>query len=125
MRMKKRVLIIDDSGYSRATIRSVLEEAGYIVVGEAKNGTEALHMIKSIEHDLMTLDNILPDMTGLDILRKLKQSDHELQSKVLMISAVGQQSAIQEGLELGAVAYITKPFTSEQLIGHVRDTLER
>lgn len=123
--MKKRVLIIDDSGYSRATIRSVLEEAGYIVVGEAKNGTEALHMIKSIEHDLMTLDNILPDMTGLDILRKLKQSDHELQSKVLMISAVGQQSAIQEGLELGAVAYITKPFTSEQLIGHVRDTLER
>jgi two-component system chemotaxis response regulator CheY len=71
----------------------------------------------AMEHkpDLITLDNILPDMIGTDILRVLK-NDEKIESKVVMISAVGQESVIQEGMSLGASNYIVKPFTAESLV---------
>lgn len=115
--MSHSVLIVDDSGYSRSTIRSILEGAGYRVVGEARDGAEALDKIVELEPDLVTLDNILPDMTGLQILTALKE--HNLKSKVIMVSAVGQQSAIEEGITLGASAYLIKPFDAEKLLSEV------
>ncbi len=115
--MSHSVLIVDDSGYSRSTIRSILEGAGYQVVGEARDGAEALDKIVELEPDLVTLDNILPDMTGLQILTALKE--HNLKSKVIMVSAVGQQSAIEEGITLGASAYLIKPFDAEKLLSEV------
>jgi len=70
--MSKTILIVDDSGYSRSTIKGILVNAGYQVIGEAKDGVEALDKIVELDPDLVTLDNILPDMTGLEILRALK-----------------------------------------------------
>lgn len=113
--MKKRVLIVDDSAYMRTLISTALSEAGYEIVGQAANGESAIDLALDLEPDLITLDNILPDMIGTDILRVLKQEE-KLAAKVVMISAVGQDSVIQEGLELGASAYIVKPFTSENLV---------
>lgn len=112
--MSKTVLIVDDSMYMRTLIREALEEAGYDVVGEAANGETAIDMALSLTPDLITLDNILPDMIGIDILKVLKEED--LNSKILMVSAVGQQSVIDEGLSLGAAEYVVKPFTTEQLV---------
>jgi two-component system chemotaxis response regulator CheY len=79
-------------------------------------------MALELKPDLITLDNILPDMIGTDILKVLKQ-DEKLDSKVIMISAVGQESVIQEGMSLGASEYIVKPFTNESLIEIVNKVL--
>lgn len=112
--MSKKVLIVDDSIYMRSLIRSALEEAGLEVVGEAKDGETAIDLALDTQPDLITLDNILPDMMGFEILKVLR--DQGLKSKVIMISAVGQQTVVNKGKELGASEYIVKPFTSEALI---------
>jgi two-component system chemotaxis response regulator CheY len=114
----KNVLVVDDSLYMRTVIKDALEQAGYKVVGQAANGEEAIDMAFELKPDIITLDNILPDMIGTDILKEYTKEG--LMSKVIMISAVGQESVIQEGLTLGAKAYIVKPFTGEQLLQEVR-----
>ncbi|MDX2189146.1 MAG: response regulator [Bacteroidota bacterium] len=117
--MGKKVLIVDDSLYMRTIIKDALSNAGYDVVGQAGNGESAIDMALELQPDLITLDNILPDMLGLDIINVL--NEEELESKVIMISAVGQESVIEEGLRRGASSYIVKPFTTDQLI----DTVNR
>jgi two-component system chemotaxis response regulator CheY len=112
--MGKKVLIVDDSLYMRTLIKDALEEGGYEIVGQAANGEEAIDLAFELQPDIITLDNILPDMIGTDILKVYK--DEGLLSKVYMISAVGQNSVIEEGMTLGAEDYIVKPFTSEQLV---------
>lgn len=111
---QKNVLIVDDSLYMRTIIKEALINNGYQIVGEAANGESAIDMALDLKPDLITLDNILPDMLGLDILRTLK--DEGLSSKVIIISAVGQKSVVEEGIKLGADDYIIKPFTTEKLI---------
>ena len=113
--MSNRVLIVDDSLYMRARIKDTLVNAGYDVVGEAENGEKAIDLAMTLKPDIITLDNILPDMIGIDILRVLK-AEESLHAKIIMISAVGQESVIQEGLSLGAEDYIVKPFTNEVLV---------
>ena len=115
--MAKRVLIVDDSLYMRKVIRTALEQGAYEVVGEAANGEEAIDLAFELEPDYITLDNILPDMIGTDILKVYKEEG--LEAKVVMVSAVGQESVINEGLSLGAKAYIVKPFTQEQLLSSI------
>jgi len=115
--MAKNVLVVDDSLYMRTVIKDALEQNGYRVVGEAANGEQAIDLAFELQPDIITLDNILPDMIGTDILKVY--TEEGLLSKVIMISAVGQESVIQEGLNLGAKAYIVKPFTSDQLLNEV------
>src|SRR5690606_19695256 len=117
--MSKNVLIVDDSLYMRTVIKDALEQAGYRVIGQASNGEEAIDLAFDVQPDISTLDNILPDMIGTDILKVY--TEEGLPSKVIMISAVGQESVIHEGLSLGAKAYIVKPFTSDQLVKAVRE----
>ena len=113
--MNKSVLIVDDSLYMRTLINDALGNAGYNIVGQAGNGESAIDMALELQPDLITLDNILPDMIGIDILRVLKTEMH-LSSRIVLISAVGQESVINEGLSLGAEDYIVKPFTAEGLV---------
>lgn len=113
--MSKRVLIVDDSMYMRTVISEALTADGFEVVGQAGTGEAAIDLALELKPDLITLDNILPDMVGTDILKVLK-TEEKLPSKVVMISAVGQESVIQYGMELGAADYIVKPFTSESLM---------
>lgn len=115
--MSKKVLIVDDSMYMRTLIKDTLKAEGFEIVGEAPNGETAIDLAMELSPDLITLDNILPDMIGTDILKVFK--DQGIASKVIMVSAVGQQSVINEGIELGASEYIVKPFTSEDLLAVV------
>ena len=110
-----RILVVDDSTYIRSTLKTTLEENGHEVVGLAKDGESAIDLAMELVPDVITLDNILPDMTGIDVLKVLKRN--ELTSKIIMISAVGQQSSIVEGLSNGAIDYLVKPFDNGQLIG--------
>ena len=119
--MSKRVLIVDDSIYMRSLIKTSLSEQGYEIVGEAPDGESAIDLAMELRPDLITLDNILPDMMGFDILKVLR--DEGIESKVVMVSAVGQQTVVNKGKELGALDYIVKPFTSEDLVEVVNRVL--
>src|SRR6218665_1040679 len=119
----KKVLIVDDSMYMRTLISDALTKAGFEIVAQAAKGEAAIDMALEHKPDLITLDNILPDMIGTDILRVLKQ-DEKIESKIVMISAVGQESVIQEGMGLGASDYIVKPFTAEGLIETINKVFE-
>ena len=110
--MNKTVLIIDDSFYMRSVLRKYLETAGYTVVGEAENGEQGIDMALSLKPAVITLDIILPDMVGLDIIKVLKTEN--LLTKIVLISIVEQSVVIKKGLELGANAYLMKPFNEEQ-----------
>ncbi len=119
--MANKVLIVDDSIYMRSLIKNALEEGGYEIVGEAQNGETAIDLALDLQPDLITLDNILPDMMGFEILKVLKEEG--LESKVVMVSAVGQQTVVNKGKELGAEDYIVKPFTNEDLLEVVKRVL--
>lgn len=116
--MSKSILIVDDSLYMRTLIREAMEEAGYRIVGEATDGETAIKLAFELQPDIITLDNILPDIIGIDILKVFKKKG--LESKVIMISAISQESVINEGLSLGASEYIIKPFTADQLVEATR-----
>ncbi|UOQ76909.1 response regulator [Hymenobacter sp. 5516J-16] len=120
--MKNRILIVDDSFYMRTMLKNMLTDAGYEVVGEAANGQQALEMALATKPDLITLDVILPDNTGLDVLKGIRQEQPEV--KVVMCSAVGQEVIVNEALESGATAYIVKPFSEEKVLEIVGSALQ-
>lgn len=115
--MTKTVFIVDDSTYMRILIKDALVSAGFEVIGEAANGESAIDQLMELNPDLITLDNILPDMLGTDILNVIR-SEPKITAKVIMISAVGNA-----GLDVGAEAYIVKPFTAEKLIAEANKVL--
>lgn len=120
--MKKRILIVDDSFYMRTMLKNMLSDAGYEVVGEAPNGQTALQLAKETNPDLITLDVILPDNTGLDILKGIKQDQPDM--KVIIVSAVGQEIIVNEAIESGALSYIVKPFSEEKVLETVGNALK-
>ena len=120
--MKNRILIVDDSFYMRTMLKNMLTDAGYEVVGEAANGQQALEMAAQTNPDLITLDVILPDNTGLDVLKGIRQEQPNV--KVVMCSAVGQEVIVNEALESGATAYIVKPFSEEKVLEIVSGALQ-
>jgi two-component system chemotaxis response regulator CheY len=113
--MGKRVLIIDDSAFMREFIEETLEEQGWEIVGMASDGNSGIEMALELEPDLITLDNVLPDMLGVDIAKILK-IEEGLSSKIIMISALGQDDIIEECMANGVEGYIVKPFEEEDLI---------
>ena len=120
--MNKRILIVDDSFYMRTMLKNMLTDAGYEVVGEAANGAQAVEMAASTNPDLITLDVILPDNTGLDVLKSLRKTQPN--AKVVMCSAVGQEVIVTEAIENGALAYIVKPFSEEKVLEIVGTALQ-
>lgn len=117
----KRILIVDDSFYMRTMLKNMLTDAGYEVVGEAPNGQSALELAKETNPDLITLDVILPDNTGLDVLKGIKKDQPDM--KVIIVSAVGQEVIVNEALENGALSYIVKPFSEEKVLEVVSKAL--
>jgi two-component system chemotaxis response regulator CheY len=111
---KKRILIVDDSFYMRTMLKNMLIDAGYDVVGEAPDGKTAIEMAKEKIPDLVTLDVILPDNTGLDVLKAIKQNNSDI--KVIIVSAVGQEVIVNEATEYGALTYIVKPFSEDKVL---------
>jgi two-component system chemotaxis response regulator CheY len=113
--MLKKVLIVDDSNYTQSVIKKALQgHASYEVVGVANDGASALKMAQKLRPDIITLDNILPDMIGMNMIRTLKSDNPSL--RVVMVSAIQQQSIIDQAMSLGADSYLVKPITKENLL---------
>ena len=119
--MSAKILIVDDSALSRRTLRRILETAGYEVV-EADDGMTALEVYFLEKPKLVLLDLVMKGMYGLDVLVKLREMDPN--ALVVVASADIQSSTRQMVDEAGALAFINKPLTSEQVIAAVEAALE-
>jgi two-component system chemotaxis response regulator CheY len=120
--MSEKILIVDDSALSRRTLRRILETAGY-EVAEAVDGMTALEMYFFEKPALVLLDLVMKGMYGLDVLVKLREMDRD--ALVVVASADIQSSTRQMVDEAGALAFINKPFLSEQVIAAVEAALAK
>ncbi len=111
--MKIRVLIVEDESLIRWSLRQKLGDRGYEVV-EAENGQRALQALSDGVFDVVLLDYKLPDMNGLDVLKALRQGDHD--AVVIMMTAYSTIETAVEAIKLGAFDYVAKPFQMEQLL---------
>jgi two-component system chemotaxis response regulator CheY len=109
----KKILITDDSGFSRKVLRKILESENYQVV-EASNGNEALEVFVMEQPDVVMLDLNMAHMGGMEVLEKLIALNSE--AKVIIASADIQESTREEAFRLGASAYIKKPFQTEDVL---------
>ncbi len=119
--MSAKVLIADDAAFMRMMIKDILTTAGYTVCGEAGDGAEALQKYKELKPDLVTMDIVMPDMTGLETVKEIVKFDAE--ARILMCTALGQHALINDALEAGAKDYIVKPFDSKRVLDAVEQIL--
>lgn len=115
--MSKRILLVDDAVFMRMKLKDILEKNGYQVVAEAQNGVEAIEKYKSEKPDLVTMDITMPEMDGVTALKKIKEFDPK--AKVIMCSAMGQQSMVMDAIQAGAIDFIVKPFDNDRVIESV------
>ena len=111
--MQTQVLIADDAMFMRKVIRKHLAECGMTDIVEAANGAEAVELFIKNRPGLVLMDITMPEMTGLEALEEILKTDPE--AKVIMCSAIGQQSMIIKSLEMGAMGFIVKPFEKNEL----------
>ncbi len=119
--MPRRILIADDLSFIRMLQKEVLTEGGYQIVGEASNGREAVEKYRALTPDAVILDITMPGMNGLGAMQEILALDPG--ARVLICSAVGQQSVILEAIRAGAKDFIVKPFKPERLAGAIRRLL--
>lgn len=125
--MNKRVLIVDDALFMRITLKSIFDSMGIEVVGQAKNGYEAIEMYKEHKEngkgvDLVMLDITMEGMDGLTALKHIRQYDP--QAPVVMCTADTKEASIVEAISMGAVGFVAKPFEKETIIETVKKVLE-
>lgn len=116
--MAKRILIVDDAMFMRKTLRAILEQAGYEVVGEAANGAELLKIYPALRPDLVTLDITMPEMDGLSAIKALCLAYPD--ARVIMVSAMGQKEMVLGAIRSGAKDFLVKPFEAERVQETVR-----
>lgn len=116
--MTCRVVVIDDHAVMRDGLRSVLSRTGFEVVGEGGTGARALELVDSLAPDVLLLDARLPDMGGLEVLRRLGERDES--PHVLVLSASSDPGLVSEALALGALGFVCKTCGAEELVSAVK-----
>lgn len=112
--MAKRILITDDALFMRVTLKNILTQNGFEVVGEAANGVEAVELYKQLQPDAVTMDITMPEMDGIQALKAIKGLDPE--AKVVMCTAMGQKNMVVEAVQAGAKDFIVKPFQPDRVV---------
>ena len=116
-----RVLVVDDAAFMRKMVSDVLIKGGHEVVGEAGNGTEAVDRYAELRPEVTTLDITMPEKDGLAALREIIQLDPA--ARVVMCSALGQETKVLESIKAGAKDFVVKPFQPERVLEAVGKAL--
>ena len=120
--MTKRVLIADDEANIVASLEFLMEQAGF-EVKVATDGAAALALVAGFRPDLVLLDVMMPVKNGYEVCQQLKSDPDTRSVKVILLSAKGRDVEVVKGLELGADAYVTKPFSTRELVAKVKELL--
>ncbi|MDH7503101.1 MAG: response regulator [Verrucomicrobiota bacterium] len=118
-----RILVVDDSQTMRRMVMSVLQPLGNVVFDQAASGLEAVERLALAPTGLMVLDLNMPDMHGFEVLRFLRQHQAYKDLPVLVLTTRGDDLSKTEALALGASAYLTKPFSQQELLDCARKLL--
>src|SRR6185436_5134484 len=116
-----RVLVVDDAAFMRKMVSDALTKGGHEVVGEAGNGAEAIQRFQELKPELTTLDITMPEKDGLAALKEIIEIDPT--ARVIMCSALGQESKVLESIKLGARDFVVKPFKPERVLEAVGKAL--
>ncbi len=116
-----RVLVVDDAAFMRKMVSDALAKGGHEVVGEAANGVEAVQSFQSLRPDITTLDITMPEKDGLTALKEIMALDPT--ARVVMCSALGQESKVLEAVKSGAKDFVVKPFQPDRVIDAVGKAL--
>lgn len=116
--MALRVMIVDDALFMRNMLKDICVRAGFEVVAEGDNGESALELFREHRPDLVTMDIVMPKRSGIEALQDIVAEDPR--ARVVMVSALGQESLIVEAVEAGARDFIVKPFKEEKVLDIIR-----
>ncbi|NMB08996.1 MAG: response regulator [Tissierellia bacterium] len=119
--MAKGILIVDDASFMRMMIKDILVKNGFEVIGEAENGVKAVEKYKELQPELVIMDITMPEMDGIQAVREIKNINQD--AKIIMCSAMGQQSMVIEAIQAGAKDFIVKPFQADRVIESVKKVL--
>ena len=116
------ILVVCALPYSRNTMCSVVKNAGFRVIGTAKDGQEACILYNELKPDIVLMDIALPKLNGVEVLKKIIKSD--CQARVLLFSDINQQSLVDKIYKEGAKDFIVKPFTAQRVVSGIKKVLE-
>jgi two-component system chemotaxis response regulator CheY len=116
-----KIMVVDDSEFMRKVLRNILEAGGHKVI-EAKSADEAYERFLKEKPDVITMDIVMPNKDGIEAVRRLKEARTKV--KIIMISALGHQKTVMRSLEAGAVDFIIKPFTADDVLESVNAVLQ-
>jgi two-component system chemotaxis response regulator CheY len=115
------VIIVDDSAFMISTIKAILVNEHHNIVATAKTGEEAISLCTELKPDLVLMDILMPGMGGLAALEIIKKEKPDI--KIIMVTAFGQETKIQEAKKNGASGYVRKPFKKEEVIAAVNQAI--
>jgi len=121
--MPKKVLIVDDEPSIIVALQFLMEENGYITL-VAFSGEEAMEAVAKHHPDLILLDVMLPVVDGFEVCQRVRENPEWKDTRIVLLTALGSDANITKGLDLGADAYVTKPFSNADLVAKVKDLLE-
>ena len=121
--MAYRILIADDEPNIVVSLEFMMKREGY-EVSIARDGQQALDAILRDKPDLVLLDAMMPGMSGFDVCQAVRARDEMRGTKILMLTAKGRDTDIAKGLGVGVDAYVTKPFSTRDLVRKVQDLLD-
>ena len=116
-----KILIVDDAAFMRMMIKDILEKNGFQVVGEANNGLKAVELYKKEKPDVVTMDITMPDMDGIEAVKAIKAFDPA--AKIIMCSAMGQQTMVMDAIKAGARDFIVKPFQPDRVLEAIKKVI--
>lgn len=116
--MTKKVLIVDDEPNIVAALEFLLEKSGY-AVKVAANGEDALAQLDRFKPDLVLLDVMMPKVSGYELCQRMRSQPQWRDIKIVMLSAKGREVEVSKGMSLGADLYVTKPFSSTELVAAI------
>jgi len=120
--MAKRVMIVDDEANIVAALDYLLRRSGY-EVSVAATGDEALRQMEAFAPDLVLLDVMMPQKSGYEVCRRIRERPEWAAVKIVMLSAKGREAEVSKGMSLGADLYVTKPFSNAELVARIRELL--
>lgn len=119
--MDKKILIVDDAAFMRMMIKDTLTKNGYTQIVEAADGEQAILQYEAEQPSLVIMDITMPNKTGIEALKDIKKKDSS--AKIVMCSAMGQESMVVEAIKLGALDFIVKPFKPDRILQTVAKIL--